>query len=153
MHVLYLGGGGPQRYSPGDGGLATGIDASEIPIELVFEAGDKYRVPLIGALLENGASPNGLRKRRECPLELALEAEDYTMVVTLLQYNADPTCIVTKAGDSLLHEALKQLFATGLLFRHGLNPPPQKKIFFSSLLCRFCHATAFVSLSVRQSHQ
>lgn len=121
--------------------MATGIDASEIPIELVFEAGDKYRVPLIGALLENGASPNGLRKRRECPLELALEAEDYTMVVTLLQYNADPTCIVTKAGDSLLHEALKQLFATGLLFRHGLNPPPKKNFFFiPSLSVLPCHS-------------
>ena len=115
LHVLYLGGGGPQRYSPGEGGLATGIDASEIPLELVFDAGEKYRVPLIVALLENGAFPNGLGKKRESPLEMALEAEDYSMVVTLLQYNADPTCIVTKAGDSLLHGALKQLFATGVL--------------------------------------
>ena len=90
------------------------MDASEIPLELVFEAGEKYRVPLIVALLENGASPNGLRKRRECPLELAMEDQDYNMVVTLLQYNADPACVVTKAGDSLLHEALKQMFATGL---------------------------------------
>lgn len=81
----------------------------------MFEAGEKYRVPLIVALLENGAHPNGLQKRKECPLELAMEGEDYHLVVTLLQYNADPACIVTKPGDSLLHEALKQMFATGLL--------------------------------------
>lgn len=115
LHVLYLGGGGPQRYSPGEGGLATGIDASGIPIELVFDAGDKYRVPLIGALLENGASSDGLGKRENSPLELAMENEDYNLMVTLLQYNADPACIVTKTGDSLLHEALKQTFATGRL--------------------------------------
>lgn len=114
LHVVYLGGGGPQRYSPGEGGLATGINAAEVPIELVFEAGEKFRVPLIVALLENGASANGLKKRRKNPLELAIEAEDYRLVVTLLQYNADPTCIVTKAGDTLLHEALKQLFAIGV---------------------------------------
>lgn len=115
LHVLYLGGGGPQRYSPGEGGLATGIDASGIPIELVFEAGDKYRVPLVVALLDNGASANGLGKREKCPLELAVENENYNMVVTLLQYNADPACLVTKTGDSLLHEALKQTLATGWL--------------------------------------
>lgn len=115
LHVLYLGGGGPQRYSPGEGGLATGIDASGIPIELVFDAGDKYRVPLIGALLENGASSDGLGKRENSPMELAMENEDYNLMVTLLQYNADPACIVTKTGDSLLHEALKQTFATGRL--------------------------------------
>lgn len=113
LHVLYLGGGGPQRYSPGEGGLATGIDASEIPIELVFEAGEKYRVPLIVALLENGASSNGLGKASKCPLELAMVNEYYNVVVTLLQYNADPDCIVSKTGDSLLHEALKQTFTTG----------------------------------------
>ena len=79
----------------------------------MFEAGEKYRVPLIMALLENGAFSNGLRKTSKCPLELAMEDEDYNMVVTLLQYNADPACIMTKPGDSLLHEALKQMFATG----------------------------------------
>lgn len=113
LHVLYLGGGGPQRFSPGEGGLATGIDASGIPIELVLDAGDRYRVPLIGALLENGASSDGLGKREKSPIEQAMENEDYNMVVTLLQYNANSACIVTKAGDSLLHEALKQTFATG----------------------------------------
>ncbi|XP_022800232.1 TPR and ankyrin repeat-containing protein 1-like isoform X2 [Stylophora pistillata] len=113
LHVLYLGGGGPQRYSPGEGGLATGIDASEIPIELVFGAAEKYRAPLIVALLENGASSNGLGKAIKCPLELAIDNEEYNMVVTLLQYNADPACIMSKAGDSLLHQALRQAFATG----------------------------------------
>ena len=115
LHVLYLGGGGPQRYSPGEGGLATGIDASRIPIELAFDAGDKYRAPLIGALLENGASSDGLGKREKSPIEQAMESDDYSMVVTLLQYNANPAYIVTKTGDSLLHEALKQTFATGML--------------------------------------
>lgn len=81
----------------------------------MFEAGDKYRDPLIVALLENGASSNGLGKKDKCPLELAMENEDYNMVVTLLQYNADPACLVTRTGDSLLHEALKQTFATGWL--------------------------------------
>lgn len=113
LHLLYLGGGGPQRYSPGEGGLATGIDASGIPIELVFDAGEKYRAPLIGALLENGASSDGLGKRDKSPIEQAMENEDYNMVVTLLQYSANPACVVTKTGDSLLHEALKQTFATG----------------------------------------
>ena len=111
--MLYLGGGGPQRYSPGEGGLATGIDASGIPIELVFGAAEKFRVPLIAALLENGASSNGLGKASKYPLELAMENEEYNMVVTLLQYHADSACIMSKAGDSLLHEALRQAFATG----------------------------------------
>ena len=85
-----------------------------MPLELVFDAGEKYRVPLVVALLENGASPNGLKRRRECPLELALRAEDYPLIVTLLQYNADATCLLSKAGDTLLHEALKQMFTKGL---------------------------------------
>ena len=136
LHVLYLGGGGPQRYSPGEGGLATGINASDVPIELVFEAGEKYRVPLIVALLEDGAQPNGLQKRKECPLELAMEGEDYHLVVTLLQYNADPACIVTKPGDSLLHEALKQMFATGLLsflFRLGVRQTRRNRKMFLNI--------------------
>ena len=111
--MLYLGGGGPQRFSPGAGGLATGIDASSVPIELVFGAGGKYRVPLITALLENGASPNGLNNKNRSPLELAVEKEDFNLAIVLLQYNADPACLVNKTGDSPLHEALKQTFATG----------------------------------------
>lgn len=112
---MYLGGGGPQQYSLGEGGLATGIDAAEIPLELVFAVGEKHRASLVMALLENGASPNGLKKKSESPLEMALKAEDYNMVVTLLQYSADLSCLVTKAGDSLLHEAMKQLLTTGVL--------------------------------------
>ena len=114
LHVLYLGGGGPPRYSPGEGGLATGINASEVPLELVFEADDKYRVALIVALLKNGASANGLKNKREFPLQLALKARDYKLVVTLLQHGADATCLLGKAGDSLLHQALKQMLTTGM---------------------------------------
>lgn len=78
-------------------------------------ANEKHRAPLVMALLENGASPNGLKKKPASPLEMALEAEDYNMVVTLLQYSADSSCLVTKAGDSLLHEAMKRLLTTGVL--------------------------------------
>ena len=78
-------------------------------------ANEKHRAPLVMALLANGASPNGLKKKPESPLEIALEAEDYNMVVTLLQYGADSSCLVTKAGDALLHEAMKRLLTTGVL--------------------------------------
>ena len=145
LHVLYLGGGGPQRYAPGEGGLATGIDASGIPIELVMDAGDKYRVPLIGALLENGACSDGLGKREKSPIEQAVENEDYNMVVTLLQHSANPACLVTKTGDSLLHEALKQTFATGRfsVFLHCL--------YFAGVLCYLWQEVQDTSMQIKKA--
>ena len=80
----------------------------------MFEADEKYRVALILALLKNGASANGLKNKKEFPLQLALKPRDYKLVVTLLQHGADAACLLGKPGDSLLHEALKQMLTTGL---------------------------------------
>ena len=60
-----------------------------------------------------------------------MDNDDYNMVVTLLQYNADTACVVSKTGDSLLHEALKQMFTTGSLHRSILNSFSEGKLAIS----------------------
>ena len=113
LYLLFLGGGGQRQFIKGEGGVATGCDASEIPLELVMLSGTEIRSQLVPILLDSGASPNGLGKGRRSPLALAVDKEEYVVAAALLQHKADVSCLTLKEGDTVYHHALKQAFAKG----------------------------------------
>lgn len=113
VFMLYLGGGGMQRFSVGEGGLATGCRAACVPIELLVNSKNEKYNQLVLALLENGACANGLGRRNKPPLALAVDAEQYQLAVALLQHNANPTCLASNEGETPLIEALRLAFTKG----------------------------------------
>ena len=47
LHLLFLGGGGEKKYKNGSGGLATGCDASSVPLEEVI----RNDLPILGKFI------------------------------------------------------------------------------------------------------
>ena len=75
-------------------GLAYECDASCVPLDLLIQSNVKDLHKLVTLLLQQGASPTGLRGCVRPPLLVAMETMKFHLAVTLLRNNADPSCIV-----------------------------------------------------------
>ena len=105
LRILYLGGGGSTPQPLGEGGLATNIDASSIPLgEIIRHFGPKQYL-LISALLENGASANLIAGSDIIPLNEAMRQEDYPIVEKLVRGGAN-CCVASKEDEPIIHKAL-----------------------------------------------
>ena len=115
LRILYLGGGGPTSQPIGDGGLATGTDASSVPLGEVICSSVPERLPLISALLKDGASANAIEGSDVIPLDEAMALQNLPLVERLVHQGANP-CVVGKDGEPIIHQALRKgLLKTGNL--------------------------------------
>ena len=109
LQVLFLRGGGPQRHTPGRGGLASECGAREVPLEQILVAGipPRERSQLISVLLDNGISANGLSESCQPPLATVMEQQqdNSQLVNKLMDCGADPGHFTTN-GETPLHIAL-----------------------------------------------
>ena len=110
LGILYLGGGGRGSHPSGGGGLASGFDASEVPIELVISSQETNRLDLVSALLKDGAHPDGLGNANVVPLteaiQQAIQQNNLTLVEELVKRKANP-CALGPNGETPLHEAMR----------------------------------------------
>ena len=86
LHLLFLGGGGEKRYKKGSGGLATGCDASSVPLEEVIRNDLPELGKFINSLLDHKANadpPEG----RKSPLDVAIELEKIDVSSLLIDRN------------------------------------------------------------------
>lgn len=93
LRVLFLGGGGPYDACPGEGGLASECDASQVPLELLVSSPVKDKKTLVTALLDFGACLNGLPSCEKPPVVAALEREEFEIATSLIQEGADLACL------------------------------------------------------------
>ena len=103
IHMLFLGGYAQRSFAKGRGGLATGCNASQIPVDLVMQAPVLERSKLVELLLDHGASANGLPGCKKQPLSLAMENDDYALAMNLIKYKADTSCLFSSTGVSSSH--------------------------------------------------
>ena len=106
LGILYLGGGGRGSHPFGGGGLASGCDASEVPIELVISSQETNPLDLVSALLKDGAHPDGLGNANVVPLTEAIQQNNLTLVEELVKRKANP-CALGPNGETPLHEAMR----------------------------------------------
>ncbi|KAJ7371766.1 TPR and ankyrin repeat-containing protein 1 [Desmophyllum pertusum] len=106
LRALYLGGGGPTSQPVGDGGLATGIDASSVPLGEIISSTIPERLPLISALLKYGASANAIEGSDIIPLDEATRLQNLPLVEKLV-HNGANSCVVGKDGGPIIHQALR----------------------------------------------
>ncbi|KAJ7371742.1 TPR and ankyrin repeat-containing protein 1 [Desmophyllum pertusum] len=106
LRALYLGGGGPKSQPVGDGGLATGISASSVPLGEIICSTDPERLPLISALLKYGASANAIEGSDIIPLDEATRLQNLPLV-EMLVHNGANSCVVGKDGGPIIHQALR----------------------------------------------
>lgn len=92
LRVLFLGGGGPFGACPGEGGLASGCDASQVPLDLLITSQVAEKTFLVSTLLEFGAHVNGLPLCEKPPLLVALEKEEFGVASELIEAGADVAC-------------------------------------------------------------
>ena len=118
LRIFYLGGGGPTSQAIGDGGLATGIDASSVPLGEIIRSSVPERLPLISVLLKHGASANAIKGSDVKPLDEAMELQNLPLVEKLVRNGANP-CVVGKKGEPIIHQALRK----GLLKNGNLLLP------------------------------
>lgn len=74
LHLLFLGGGGENKYKKGSGGLATGCDASSVPLEEVIRNDLPNLGKFINILLDHKANSNS-PKGKKSPLDVAMELD------------------------------------------------------------------------------
>lgn len=90
MCVLFMGGGSERKYKRGEGGLATGCNASLVPLDDVirtdFERTEK--VHLVKTLIKHGAYVNGVSGCKKSPLEVAHETKQFEVMRLLRQEGA-----------------------------------------------------------------
>lgn len=106
LRILYLGGGGPGSQATGYGGLATGINASSVPLGEIICSNVPERLILVSVLLKHGASANGTEESDKIPLEEAMRPPNLPLVEKLVQNGANP-CVMSKEGEPIIHQALK----------------------------------------------
>ena len=114
LRILYLGGGGPTSQPIGDGGLATGIDASIVPLGEIIRSFGSEGLPLVSVLLKQGSSANAIKGSDVIPLDEAMRLQDLPLVEKLVHNGANP-CVVSEDGEPIIHQALR----IGLRFKNG----------------------------------
>ena len=90
LRFLYLGTAASKTAK----GLASECEASYVPLDLLIESDFKDLDKLVTLLLKHGASPTGLRGCVRPPLLVAMKIRKFSLAVTLLRNNADPSCVV-----------------------------------------------------------
>ena len=90
LRFLYLGATGNKTSR----GIAFECEASCVPLDLLIESNVEDLHNLVTLLLQRGALPDGLRGCRRPPLQASMEKMKFSLAVTLLRNNADPSCIV-----------------------------------------------------------
>lgn len=88
LGVLFVGGGGPYDAPVGEGGLASGCDSSQVPLDLVIASSVAYKSNLLTVLLEFGACVDGLPLCQKPPLLTALEMEEFDIASKLISEGA-----------------------------------------------------------------
>ena len=106
LRILYLGGGGPTSQPTGDGGLATGTDASSVPLGEIICSDVPGRLPLVSALIKHGASANAIEGSDVIPLDEAMRLRNLPLVEKLTHNGANP-CVMSKDGEPIIHQALR----------------------------------------------
>lgn len=91
--MLFAGGGGPYDACIGEGGLASGCDASQVPLDLVIAAKVADKLNLLSVLLEFGACVDGLPLCKKPPLLVALEMEEFDIASELISEGAHLACV------------------------------------------------------------
>ena len=86
LHLLFLGGGGEKKYKNGSGGLATGCDASSVPLEEVIRNDLPILGKFINILLDHKADANPPRGRKS-PLDVAIELGKIDVASILIDKN------------------------------------------------------------------
>ena len=115
LKILYLGGGGGggnASYPLGEGGLATNIEASSVPLGEVLRHFGSRQPLLTSTLLENGASVNAIEGSDVIPLNEAITLEHLPLVETLVQKGAN-CCVASSDGEPIIHKALRIGLKTG----------------------------------------
>ena len=93
LGVLFVGGGGPYDALVGEGGLASGCDSSQVPLDLVIASSVAYKSNLLTVLLEFGACVDGLPLCQKPPLLTALEMEEFDIAAKLISEGAQLACV------------------------------------------------------------
>ena len=107
LRILYLGGGGQTSHPIGDGGLATGIDASSVPLgEIICSTDSEGLLPLVSVLLKHGASANAIEGSDVIPLDEAMTLRNLALVEKLV-HNGANSCVLGKDGEPIIHQALR----------------------------------------------
>ena len=78
-----MGGGGEKRAQKGSGGLGTGCDASNVPLEEVIYCDFPDLSKFISILLDHKASASPQKGRKD-PLDVAIELEKFDVVKVLM---------------------------------------------------------------------
>ena len=90
LYFLFIGGGGIElKYQYGDGGLATGCDASCVPLEQVVDStiSNVDVAKFVEVLIRNGAPPKGSPGCRESPLTIATRKRNQELIDVLSNYD------------------------------------------------------------------
>lgn len=106
LRILYLGGGGPTSHPTGDGGLATGIDASSVPLGEIICSNVPEQLQLISSLIKHGASANAIEESDVIPLDEAMRLRNLPLVEKLIHNGANPR-VMSKEGEPIIHQALR----------------------------------------------
>ena len=107
LRILYLGGGGATSQPKGEGGLATHIDASRVPLgEIIRSTDSDELLPLVSVLLKHGASANAIEGSAVIPLDEAMTLQNLALVEKLIHNGANP-CVLGKDGEPIVHQALR----------------------------------------------
>ena len=114
LRILYLGGGGPTSQAIADGGLATGIDASSVPLGEIIRYFGPEGLPLVSVLLKQGSSANAIKGSDVIPLDEAMRLQNVPLVEKLVHNGANP-CVVGGDGEPIIHQALR----IGLRLKNG----------------------------------
>ena len=106
LRILYLGGGGPGSQPTGNGGIATGINASSVPLGEIIRSNEPERLTFVSVLLKHGASANAIEESDTVPLAEALRPPNLPLVEKLVQNGANP-CVMSKEGEPIIYQALR----------------------------------------------
>ena len=106
LRILYLGGGGPGSQPTGNGGMATGISASSVPLGEIIRSNVPERLILVSVLLKHGASANAIKESDTIPLMEAMRLPNLPLVEKLVLNGANP-CVMNKEGEPIIHRALR----------------------------------------------
>ncbi|KAJ7371751.1 hypothetical protein OS493_023089 [Desmophyllum pertusum] len=107
LHLLFLGGGGQKQFKKGSGGLATGCDASSVPLEEVIRCAFPDLKTFISILLEHKANANPPKGSKD-PVDVAIELEKFDLV-SLLMDRSNTSGADVKTGTS---KPIKRTFRT-----------------------------------------
>ena len=93
LHVLFMGGGSDQKYRRGEGGFATGCDASSAPLDEVIESeiDRKDMRAFVKTLLQHGAPIKGLPGCKKSPLAVARETKQHDVISLLREHGVEDT--------------------------------------------------------------